>query len=98
MQLILLNATITCMHPPPVIDAVARGKFHPSVGVLVAICILSTLMTAAVTLWVCLACQPNQVWHVHQHVENAVLVCHTTTRPRQPLSLWFALKNTLIYD
>ena len=52
VQLALINTTITCLHPAPAVDAVSYSRFHPPVGVLVALCVLSPLVTAFVTLWV----------------------------------------------
>ena len=52
MQLSLINTTIICIHPAPQVEAVGPSRFHPPVGVLIALCILSPLVTAAVTLWV----------------------------------------------
>ena len=52
VQLSLINTTIICIHPAPELEAVGSSRFHPPVSVLIALCIISPLVTAAVTLWV----------------------------------------------
>lgn len=52
MQLSLINTTVICLHPAPLLHAIAFREFQPPLGVLIAICVLSPVITLAVTLWV----------------------------------------------
>ena len=51
-QVSLINTTITCYHPAPIVHVQASSNFQPQNGVIIAICILSPIITLVVTCWV----------------------------------------------